>query len=154
MQCIYKAVTGGAVALGAAAAKSVLGVKAHANSGVDILGFGVGFDGASSTAVPVLVELCYATFATNAPGTGSTSVTPVQVGGRVLAVGGTAAKTWTAEPTVLTVVDEFLVHPQSGWREFKPQGQTYDSALGEGYVIRLTAPATVNARADILYTRI
>jgi hypothetical protein len=55
---------------------------------------------------------------------------------------------------VLTVVDEFLVHPQSGWREFKPQGQTYDSALGEGYVIRLTAPATVNARADILYTRI
>ena len=152
---LYNCVTGGAVALSAATAKTVIGAKAHANSGLALRKLRVGFDGATSTAVPVLVEVCYATFATNAPGTNSTSITPVQVSGRVLTAGFTAGKTWTSEPTVLTVLDELLIHPQGGqyWHDI-PLGDEYDTALGEGLCVRLTAPATVNARATMTVFRI
>lgn len=146
----YSIVTGGAVALSAATAKSVLGAKAHANSGLIVKALKVGFDGVAADAVPVLIELCYATFATNSPGTNSTSVTPAQKRGRVLAAGFTAGKTWTTEPTVLTVLDEWLLTPNGGTALYDfPLGDEYDSALAEGFVIRLTAPAVVNARATM-----
>ncbi|MCC6475112.1 MAG: hypothetical protein IT514_15365 [Burkholderiales bacterium] len=154
-QAGYSAVTGGAVALSAATAKSILGVKAHANSGVQIKGFSVGFDGVTASAVPVLVELCYSTFGANSPGTNSTSVTPAQTYGRVLTAGFTAGKTWTAEPTTLTVLKEFLLTPNGGLIDFQyPLGTEPDSALGEGFVLRCTAPATVNVRATMDVERI
>src|SRR5687768_9151857 len=81
----YSIVTGAAVALSAATAKSVLGVRGNAAFGIDLKKFSVAFDGTSATATPVLVEICYATFATNAPGTNSTSVTPTQNYGRTIA---------------------------------------------------------------------
>jgi hypothetical protein len=150
----YGIQTGGAVALTAATAKSVLGLKSGAAFGVTIRRFTVSFDGVTSTAIPVLVEMCYATFATNAPGTASTSVTPVQEHGRVIAHGVTAAKTWTTEPTVLTVLGEYLIPPTSGTDIWYPFGQEPDSALGEGFAIRCTAPAAVNVRAQIDYRRV
>ncbi|HEY9367012.1 hypothetical protein [Streptomyces sp.] len=150
----YSIVTGGAVALSAATAKSVLGVKSHANFGLDLKKFKVGFDGVTASAVPVLVELCYATFATNSPGTASTSVTPAQIYGRSVTVGATAAKTWTTEPTVLTVVQEWLLSPNGGlvFYDF-PLGDTPDSAVSEGFVIRCTAPAIVSVRASMEFER-
>ncbi len=152
---IYSIVTGGAVALSAATAKSVLGVKAHANSGIQLLKLRIGFDGVTASAVPVLCELGYCTFATNAPGTNSTSVTPAQTAGRVLTAGFTAGKNWTAEPTVITVLDEWLLSPNGGamWLDV-PLGTEHDTALGEGLVLRLTAPASVNVRATMHVTRI
>ena len=150
----YSIVTGGAVALSAATAKSILGVRSHANFGLDLKKVRVGFDGVTATAVPVLVELCYATFATNAPGTASTSVTPLQEYGRSIAVGATAAKNWTTEPTVLTVLDEWLLTPNGGLVLYDwPLGDTPDCAVSEGWVIRCTAPATVNVRAAMHYER-
>src|SRR3972149_4602764 len=95
----YSAHTAAAVALTAATRKTVIGVKGHANVGVDLTGFECDFDGVTASALPVLVEVAYCTWATNSPGTNSTSVTPVQEYGRVTAVGATAGKTWTAEPT-------------------------------------------------------
>lgn len=149
----YSAVTGGAVALTAATAKSVLGVKGHANFGVDLKKFRLGFDGITA-AVPVTVELCYATFATNSPGTASSSVTPSQNYGRVTAAGVTAGKTWTTEPTALTVLDEWLLSPNGGLVLFDfPLGDTPDSAVAEGFVLRLTAAATVNVRASMWWER-
>lgn len=149
----YMAPTGGAVALSAATAKSVLGVKGHANFGIDLTKARVSFDG-STAATPVLVELCYATFATNSPGTASTSVTPAQVYGRVTAVGATAGKNWTTEPTVLTVIEEELLTPNGGLVIYDfPLGTTPDSAVSEGFVIRCTAPATVNVRAGLWWER-
>lgn len=151
----YTIATGGAVALSAATAKSILGAKAHANSGLQVKGFEVSFDGVTGSAVPVLVELCYSTFATNSPGTNSTSVTPVQAYGRALAAGFTAGKTWTAEPTVLTVLKEFLVAPDKGLFAYQfPLGQEPDCALAEGFVLRVTAPAIVNVRASMALERI
>lgn len=150
---VYSSVTGAAVALVAATAKSILGVKANAASGVLLKEATVSFDGVTAGAVPVLVELCYATFATNGPGTSSTSVTPVQLGGRVLAHGVTAARAWTAEPTVLTVLTEKLIHPQAGVIEQIPLGDEPDTAFAEGFVIRCTAPAVVNVRGTLKFGR-
>ena len=152
---IYKCNTEGAVALSAATAKTIIGVKAHANSGVLIKNAFVGFDGVTASAVPVLVELGYCTWATNSPGTNSTSTTPRQYSGRVLTVGFTSGKTWTSEPTSITVLDEWLLTPNGGvvWYQL-PLSDEPDSALAEGFVLRLTAPATVNARAQFGVTRI
>jgi len=153
--CIYTGVTGGAVALTASTVKTILGVKAGAAFGIAFKAFKVGFDGVTASAVPVLCELVYATFATNAPGTNSTSITPIQVSGRVLAHGVTAAKTWTAEPTVLTTIDEWLLTPNGGLLdEWVPLGDEPDTALGEGLALRLTAPANVNVRATVRFKRI
>jgi hypothetical protein len=146
----------GAVALSAATARSILGVKGNAAFGVDWLGYRIGFDGVTASAVPVLVELCYCTFATNSPGTNSTSVTVDTLYGRAIANGFTAASSWTAgnEPTVITPFDEFLLTPNGGVivKDF-PRDRTPDSAVAEGFVIRLTAPATVNVRASMFFER-
>jgi hypothetical protein len=152
-KCGYTVAVGADVALAAATAKTVLGVKSGAAFGLDLQKISVTFDGVTSTAEPVLVELCYSTWATNSPGTNSTSETEVQVYGRVIADGTTAASNWTAEPTALTVLDEFLIHPQTGLKEYIPLGFTPDCAVDHGFVIRCTAPAIVNCRAGLWWER-
>lgn len=152
----YACTTESAVSLSAAVAKSIVGAKAHANSGLMVRGFTVGFDGVTASAVPVLVELCYATFATNGPGTNSTSTTARQMGGRALTAGFTSAKNWTSEPTVLTqVFPEVLLTPNGGVLVYDfPDGTEPDCALAEGFVLRCTAPATVNVRGGLIVSRI
>jgi len=150
----YTGITGGAVALSAATAKCILGAKAHANSGLLLVGYEVGFDGITAANVPVVVEIGYCTWATNSPGTNSTSVTPAQKSGRVLAAGFTMGKTWTAEPTAITVISEKLLTPNGGLVMYDvPLGNEMDSALAEGFVIRCTAPAAVNVRATMIVSR-
>ena len=149
----YTAVTGGAVALSAATAKTIIGIKAHANSGLLLKEWKVSFDGVTASAIPVLIEGCYCTWATNGPGTNSTSVTPGQINGRVIAAGFTAGKTWTAEPTALTVLDEILIHPQAGLIYQIPLSSEWDCALAEGFAIRVTAPAIVNVRGTLKVSR-
>lgn len=153
----YTAVTSGAVALASAAAKTVLGVKSNAAFGIDLRKIAIGFDGVTASATPVLVELVYATFATNAPGTNSTSVTAAQAYGRVVASGVTAASNWTAEPTVLTVLKSYFLTPNGGLviEEFAPD-HGFDTALGEGFAIRCTTVAgsgTPNIRATMEFER-
>ena len=153
----YSCTTEGAVALSAATAKTIIGVKAHANSGLQLKSFEVAFDGVTASAVPVLVELCYSTWATNSPGTNSTSTTPRQNYGRSLTAGFTSGKTWTAgnEPTTLTVLKEILMAPDKGLVMYQfPLGQEPDCALAEGFAIRVTAPAIVNVRASMLVERV
>jgi hypothetical protein len=151
----YSVTTGAAQALTAGVPRTVLGIKSNAAFGVDIQKWAVGFDG-STAGAGIGVELCYCTWATNAPGTASTSVTPAQIYGRALTHGITAARHWTTEPTNLTVIDEKYISPGGGWFEWAiPLGQTVDSALGEGFAIRLTTPAgvTPNYKAAFLYER-
>lgn len=151
----YSCQTEGAVALSAATAKTIIGVKAHANSGLQLKGFFVAFDGVTASAIPVLVEVMYSTWATNSPGTASTSTTVRQSYGRILTAGFTSGKTWTTEPTVLTNIEEFLLTPNAGFVAYQwPLGQEPDSALAEGFVIRCNAPAAVNVRATLLVERV
>lgn len=150
----YSAPSAAVVALVAATAKSVVGVAAPAQFGVDLIKFRIGCDGATSTAVPLQVELCAATFATNGPGTNSTSITPVQVYGRSITAGFTAASNWTAEPTVLTVVDAWSLPVYGGLVVYDfPFGTTPDSAVSQGFVLRCTAPAGVNVRPTLWFER-
>lgn len=151
----YSIVTGGAVSLTAATAKTVLGVRSHANFGLDLKKVRVSFDGVTASAVPALIEVCGCTWATNGTmGTNNTAVTPAQAYGRSLTAGFTAGKNWTSEPTVLTVLEEFLLTPNGGTILYDwPLGDTPDSALDQGFAIRVTAPAAVNARAGMLVER-
>src|SRR5215218_6681895 len=105
----YGTSTEGAVALVGGTAKSILGVRAGTAFGIDLKYYSVSFDGVTTSAVPVLIEICYATFATNAPGTASTATTIDNRYGRAVASGCTAAKSWTTEPTVLTGLGEILL---------------------------------------------
>jgi hypothetical protein len=152
----YVCDTEGAVALVAATAKSVVGAKAHANSGLILWGFAVSFDGVTASDVPVTVELLYATWATNGPGTNSTSTTPRQVNGRALTAGFTSGKTWTSEPTVLTVAHPVLsLTPNGGVIEkMFDWGDELDCNFAEGFVLRCTAPTNaVNVRAGLIVSR-
>lgn len=151
----YVAQTTTAVALSAAATKTVLGVLAPAQFGADVQSYSVGFDG-STPATAIRCELVYATFASNPPGTNSTSETVVQEYGRAITAGFTAARNWTTEPTVLTVLDVFYLSPAGGLviRDF-PLGRTPDSAVSQGFGIRCITPSgvTANVLAVIRFER-
>jgi hypothetical protein len=152
----YTATNASAVALSAATARSVIGAKAHANSGLLLVGYEIAFDGVSASAVPVLIETCYCTFATNGPGTNSTSITIAQEMGRVLTAGFTAAGAWTAgnEPTTITALRKHNLTPNGGVILYDyPLGTEPDANLAEGFVIRCTAPATVNVLATLILSR-
>lgn len=154
MKAGYVAVTATPVALAAGAPKTILGVRSGSAFGLDLVAFKVSFDGVVASAVPVVVEVCHCTWASNPPGTASTSVTPAQAYGRSIAHGVTAARAWTAEPTVLTPLDEFLLTPNGGLiDEWIPLGMSYDCGPSEGFALRLTAPAAVNARAALRWER-
>lgn len=158
-KCGYSAITGADIALTGGAAKTVLGVRANAAFGIDLTKFEIGFDGVTASAVPALVELCYCTFASNAPGTNSTSVTPNQVYGRTVAHGVTAARNWTTEPTTLTPIREWKVSPAGGLLVIEfPLGQTIDTQEQAGtnlqaLVLRVNAAANVNCRAGMWWER-
>lgn len=150
---VYICHTSSVVALAAATAKTVVGVKAHANSGLLLRKVRFTFDGTTATAVPVTVEVGYCTWATNSPGTNSTSITPFQANGRPLTVGFTAGKTWTTEPTVITAGEPFVIPPTSGAIIDIPLGDEWDCALGEGFVIRCTAAAIVDVMPSLYVSR-
>jgi hypothetical protein len=138
------------VSLTGATAKTVIGAKAHANSGLLLLGYSLGFDGVSASAVPGLVEICYCTWATNSPGTASTSITPAQTLGRTLTAGFTAGYNWTTEPTALTVLRRYNTSPNSATILWEwPLGTEPDCALAEGFAIRCTFPASVGVVATL-----
>lgn len=154
----YSINTSSAVAL-STSAKSVLGVRAGAAFGVQLKHYEVGFSNVTASEGPVYVEVCYCTFATNAtPGTNNTSESSNirQQYGRVLANGMTAMSAWTAEPTALTTIDDFWLDPNKGLIVYDYLlGQEPDTALNEGFVLRMTAATgTPNTRASLKVERV
>lgn len=134
------------VALSAATAKTVVQIVAATNVRVRVLGWGVFFDGVSTTAEPVQVRLLRQTSA----GTMS-SLTPTKLGTGSETVQTTAQHTATAEPTAGDVLDICECHPQSGYEKLYPIGY-FPILPGGGRVgIEVTAPATVNVRAKIIF---
>lgn len=147
----YTVTTGtSATALSAATAKTLINLIAGANQQAIITEFSVSFDGVTASAVPVLVELCQSTQAT--AGTPGSSPTPAVIRGL-----GTASATpginYSAEPTVLTVIKQWLVTPNGGLLVVQsPLGrETITNLSGSSTVkavaLRCTAPAAVNVRA-------
>jgi len=135
------------VALTAATAKTVIQLVAAANQRVKILGWGVFFDGTSTTAEPVQVTLARQSTA------GTTSaLTPVKVDDSLAETLLTTARhTATAEPTTGDVVDVIEVHPQQGYEKLYPLGQEIIVGGGDRLGIICTAPAAVNVRAKMFF---
>ena len=150
MRTLYTA-PGVSSALTAATAKTVISVTAPAQFGVNWLRYSISFDGATSTAVPAKIDLC--TFTAAGAGT-NTTVTVLQVGGTVVTAGFTAATNYTVEGTVLTPFETFTlpVYGGTGIVPFTP-GQEPNSVVSQGFAIRVTAPAAVNATANIWFER-
>lgn len=137
------------VALSAATAKTILSVINAANALIRITELGVSFDGTSATAEPVTIELCSSTQAT--AGT-TTSQSPVQLYGATRTVQATGARNYTAEPTVLTVIKRWLVHPQTGIEMQFPLGREPEQVVtADAICLRCTAPAAVNAQAYLQF---
>jgi hypothetical protein len=147
----YSALVPAPVSLVANTAKSVLGVLAPAAFGLDLKKIRVGLYGISANGVPGDIELCAATFATSAPAASmayATVVTPQQLYGRAIAPGFFAAAAWTAEPTVLTVIDTWPLSPNGGLALYDlPLGDTPDCGPGTGFVLRAkyAAPVSISA---------
>lgn len=151
----YTLPMGAPVALVAATAKSVLTVIAPAQFGIDLTKLRLGFDGVTASAVPVLVEFCDNTLATNStPGTNNTTGTVTQVYGRSITAGFTGFYASTTEPTVLTRYDSWTLTPNGGLVIYDwPLGSSHDSAVSAGITLRLTAPAAVNANGAFWFER-
>lgn len=138
----YSIDSAGDVALSPSTAKTVLSVIAASGAPIKLVELGIGFDGTSATDKPVLVELCASTEA----GAGTaTSQTPAQVGGPTRTVQASGKRNFTAEPTALTTLQRWRVHPQSGMVLQFPLGREPQQVTGgRALVLRCTASASVN----------
>jgi hypothetical protein len=144
--------TAGATALVGGTAKTLVNVIAGANRQAIVCEISSSFDGVTASAVPVLVELVGSTQAT--AGTVGTSPTPTLIRG-LGASQATAAESYTAEPTVLTQLKQWLVTPNGGLLvvQFPLGRETQSNVSGSATLlavgIRDNAPANVNARAYV-----
>ena len=152
----YSYTTLAPVALSAATAKSILTVIAPATFGIDLTKIRLGFDGVTASAIPVLVEMCDNTLATNSTvGTANTTAgTATQNYGRTITPGFTGFYNSTSEPTVLTAFDRWTLTPNGGLVIYDwPLGSTHDTPVSAGITCRLTAPAAVNANMTMWFER-
>lgn len=156
MRAIYSLQTGAAVALSAATAKTVLGIICPSSFGIDLLGMDIAFDGVTASAVPVLLEICTSTLATNStPGTNNTTGTVNQTAGRAITAGFTGFYASTSEPTVLTSVWSTMLTPNGGSLVYDfPRDANIDTAASAGICFRFTAPAAVNTRMTATFARV
>jgi hypothetical protein len=135
-----------AVALAAATAKTVIELTTSATVDNSLIGFDISFDGASSTAVPVRIDLCsYA-----ATGTG-TAATPTLMGPAGRGSVTTAKVNDSVEPTTPAIIASFLVSPTAGFSYQWPLGREVDMGVSKVYGLRATAPAAVNCVANLYF---
>jgi hypothetical protein len=121
----------------AGTAKTVLNVIAATGRAIVVSEVGIGFIGALGTGKPVLVELCHSTQA--GAGAGSSAVTPINMNGdNAQTVQATAAKGYTTEPTALTAVRRWRVHPQAGQVIQLPLGREVRSNVAKAVCLRVT----------------
>ncbi len=135
----------------ATGAKTVLNLIAGANQPIQIVEWGISFDGTTSSATPATVNLCQSTQAgAGTPGGSPPAV--VQITGRPITAQFTVAHNYTAEPTTLTVIEQFFVSQYNGQmiKQYLP-GREPETDLSGGTVkalsIRVNSSATVNVLA-------
>lgn len=129
--------------------RTVVGAKCAANQAIRVWGIDIGFDGTTSTNGPAIVELDTNTWATNAPGTNSTSVTPnPNDSGRPETIQTSCAKAWTTEPTVLSPVELMFIPSYMGAGViFTPLTKPFVAKGGNGASMRVTQQSGVTANA-------
>ena len=155
----YKVDTSAAVALSAATARTALMVITPAQFGGVLTHFTYRIRWGYCIRCPgVLGGSSFYERLQYAPGTGNTteSANIVQVRGRSITTGFTAFSASTSEqPTVLTRLDGNLLTPNGGLLVYDfPLGREFECDVSAGLGVRLTAPATVNARVSVQFERL
>lgn len=134
-------------ALTASTAKTVIGILAPTNQCVKIFGLYVGFDSVNVAGGPALLELCTCTFATNSPAgpTNCSAATKNTTNGRPETIQTSAGKTWSAEPTVITVTRAFFVPTFMGAAVmYFPLAKEMFVPGAAGACLRITSPVACN----------
>lgn len=129
---------------------TVAAIKCPTNQAVKALGIFIGCDGTNSAQGPAIMEVGHVTFATNGPGTNSTTVTPAaRDDGRPETIQSTAGKAWSAEPTVWTVTETFNVPVYMGSSiMFYPLTAPLVAKGGSGWGIRVTQQSGISANVS------
>lgn len=141
----FQAINSAAVALSAATAKTIVSAIAPSQQRVLVREWSGSFDGVTSSAVPVLVEIVYFT-----GGGVGTALAPTKTNqGDPENLQSTAKENYTTEPAGAVVIDSILVSPTSGFKEIRPLGQEIPVPGGKMIGIRCNAPATVNVRGTL-----
>lgn len=137
-----------AIALAAATAKTVFEMATPSTDRAQIKEWWVDFDGVSSTAVPVKIEVGRFSAAV----TTATSITPSKLD---TADGASACTTKHSTSTegagTASDVAIHRVSPTSGYHYVAPLGNEFVMATSAFYRIRLTAAATVNATFGVIW---
>lgn len=150
MAQIYSATGEAEEALAAATAETVIALIGHTSVKARIVEWGVSFDGTSSSAEPVRIRVVRTT-ADDGTSTGATEKAWFADAPTPLC---TAKHSYSAEPTKESqALAEYAVHPQAGIVIQYPLGREIelDNTTSNGVVIEVTAPATVNCAAYIVW---
>lgn len=126
--------------------KTLLQIVAAANDRLRIQGWGVAIKGTSATDPPVLMTVLRQTTAgTMSAGTAGTNISKKNDGDPET-VQTTVQINATVEPTAGNILENFEVHPQTGYRVFYPMGQEIIVPNGERLGFKATsATLTYNA---------
>lgn len=138
------------IACVAATSKTVIELNTPSGVEATITGIEVSFDGVTSGAVPVLVELIFA--ATAGTGSAVTLVKLNRTSGQTLQT--TAKSNDTIEPGTVTVAKPWRIHPQSGMLIQYPLGREPRMKQSDVLGIRITAAANVNATTSIEFEEV
>ena len=146
------------VALAAGTTKTVLQVAVPSTTDIRVIGWGVSFDGASGTAVPVICSLSDLDTAA----TTGTSLTPETWGNATatasLCIGGAALTAYnltveTAPSAAPRMLDAQHVHPQAGYGIIWPEVRWQPRVAPSRFVrLRCKAPAIVNVIPWCMWT--
>jgi hypothetical protein len=139
--------TASAVALAAATAKTVIELSAGSTVDAALIGFDVTFDGVTSSAVPVKVEII--TYGTTGTGTGGTP-SKANLDSRAAAVTSKTNMTVEGTSSIVTLAT-WVVPPTSGLSYLFPLGREPKLPPSKSLGLRLTAPAVVNATANLWF---
>ena len=129
---------------GITTAKTVLGIAAAANHRVFVKGFTISLKGTVVTNEPVTIELIRFT----ADGTGTAGTVRKKDVDASENVEAGFKHTYTAEPTGVTVLKSFAVHPQGTWGEVMPIESPIEISGGDFWGIRITADDSVTAMVN------
>lgn len=134
-------------ALAATTTETVLQVVASATKNLEVVRWGVSFNGVSAADAPVKVELIRLTSA----GT-SSAFTPVKLDPSSDASIATARTSHTAEPTYSDIIEPFEVTPYAGLliMQYAPDERIKVAANGR-IGIRCMAAAAVNVTAFLIF---
>lgn len=161
-QALYTAGTGAGffTSLATPALQTAIGIFSTATDfGLQLKKYRLGFNGVTAANAPVSCRFFTCTFATNPPGTASTSAVLTQeLGLRIATTNITAAYNWTTEPTVKTYLgDVFSLTPNGGSDIYDfPYGDEPDNFVSgtTGFGLEITPAQQVGVLAALWFGRI